>query len=292
MEIMKENKTGRTSMHSKIVGKALIFFAIVTVLGSGAALHAKEPASPLLDRYAFTLGSYFMNVDTEVRAGDSQGSLGTRVDFENDLDFPKTDELFRIEGQFLFKGRHQLNLGYYDLKRSAAGIITREIEWRDRVFPVNAEVSGSFDTTVTEISYTYWLVAKEKMAFGLHGGLQNLTMDIGANLGLQRLSNDVGGDLTIDEFVPLIGAEVRRAVTEKLMFRGLGRFVTFSDLGDISQIDVLDLAVGFEHKTFKKGGFGLAYKLLSFDLEVEKRLVRGDIGYSIDGVELYLRFGL
>lgn len=271
----------------------LTLMVLVTVLGA-PQLAAQDTFSPLLDRYTFTLGSYFTSVNSDVQANNPESGLGDRVDFESDLRFGSSDELFRFEGQFILKRRHQVNVAYYDLNRSASNTITREIEWRDRVFPVSAEVEGFFNTTVSELSYTYWWIAKDKVVLGINGGLQMVDIDVGVDL-VERTAGTLAADLGVAEPVPLIGFEVRSKLTEKLMFRGVGRFVTVSGLGDLSKVTVTDFSVGLEHRTFGKGGFGVAYKALDFDLDIEKdlplnRTLTGGVDYGFGGVEVFLRF--
>jgi hypothetical protein len=249
---------------------------------------AGETASPLIDPVEFTFGGYFFAVDTSVRADEVDGERGTDVDFEKDLDFASNDQIFRLGGSWVFKKRHQLNFTYYDFKRSSSTVLQREIQWRGRTFTINSEVGGFFNTEVIEFSYTYWLKASEKRAFGLNGGIQYLGLDIGASIrGAQ-----IGGrssDLPVDAPVPLVGLEYRRAMGEKFLFRGIARAVYVSGLEELKKAHVIDGTLAFEHQTFRNGGIGLAYRILDFRVEVERRFVAGDVGYRIDGAELYLR---
>lgn len=240
---------------------------------------------------AFTLGSYFISTDTDLEVEEKGTEIGDRFNFENDLGFDDSDNLFRIGGQFLIGSRHQINLDYYDFERDSSSVLQREITIGDQTFPISAEVEGFFNSSALEVSYTYWAVAKEKVAFGINAGVQNVTFDAGVDLTV-RPSVGIEPDLTVDELVPLIGVQVRTVVAKKLQFRAVGRFITASDLGDIKQIDVFDFALGFEHRTFGKGGFGLVYRGFITDVEVDKPLVRGDIGYDIQGFEAFLRFWL
>ena len=286
-EKLEAGRQGRGS------GLVLVLVLLTTVAGP-SMLAAQDTFSPLLDRYAFTLGSYFTSVNSDVQANNPETGFGDRVDFESDLGFGNSDELFRFEGQFIFKRRHQLNVAYYDLNRSASNLIERQIEWRDRVFPVSAEVEGFFNTEVAEVSYTYWWISRNKVVFGVNGGLQLIGIDVGVDL-LQRSVGTLAADLGVDAPVPLIGFEVRSRLTDKLMFRGIGRFVTYSGLGDLSKVTVTDFSVGLEHRTWGTGGFGIAYKALDFDLEIEKdlplnRKLTGGVDYGFSGVEVFLRF--
>jgi len=252
---------------------------------------AAESPSPLIRPYTLTFGSYFTAVDTDVSAEEDLENRGTRIDFESNLDFAAREELFRLEGQFLIKPRHQINFGYYELSRSASDILTREIEWRGQVFPVDAEVSGFFNTDVVELSYTWWWIANDTWVLGLNGGLQKIGLDIGVDLATANSGRGVGTDVAVDELVPLIGMEARRRITDQMMFRGVVRHIRWSDLGDLSKVALTDLSVGFEHQTFERLGIGLAFKLLSFDLDVEKRFISGEADYSISGVEFFFRYG-
>jgi hypothetical protein len=251
---------------------------------------AGETASPLIDRYAFTFGGYFFAVDTGVRADDVDGKRGTDVDFEKDLDFSNDDQLFRLAGQWVFKKRHQLNFAYSDFNRSSSTVIQQEIEWRGRTFSIDSEVTGTFNTQTIELSYTYWLMAKEKVAFGLNGGVLYLGFDIGASLrGAQIISAE--SDIPVDAPVPLVGFEFRRDMGRKFLFRGIARAVYISGIDEVEKARVIDAAIAVEHQTFKKGGIGLAYRLFDLSIEVERRFLTADIGYRITGFEFYLRAG-
>lgn len=291
---MNHNATNRPRGIT-VFGRTFLAVTLLLAMAAGArSSGAQDTFSPLLDRYTFTLGSYFTSVNSDVQANNPESGLGDRVDFETDLKFGNSDELFRFEGQFILKRRHQINVAYYDLNRSATNTITREIEWRDRVFPVDANVEGFFNTTVSEVSYTYWWIAREKVVFGINGGIQMVGIDVGVDL-VERTAGTLAADLGVDEPVPLIGFEVRSRLTDKLMFRGVGRFVTVSGLGDLSKVTVTDFSVGLEHRTWGTGGFGIAYKALDFDLDIEKdlplnRTLTGGVDYGFGGVEVFLRF--
>jgi len=260
----------------------------LSVLPLAVPASAGETASPLIDPYEFTLGGYFFAVDTSVRADEVDGERGTDVDFEKDLDFASSDQLFRVGGSWVFKKRHQLNFTYYDFNRSASSVLQREIAWRGRTFTINSEVGGFFNTQVIEFSYTYWLKASEKRAFGLNAGIQYVGLDIGASIRGAQIGSQ-SSDIPVDAPVPLIGFEYRRAMGEKFLFRGIARAVYVTGLDEVKKAHVIDGSLAFEHKTFKNGGIGLAYRILDFSIEVERRFVAGDVGYRIDGAELYLR---
>ena len=287
---MTATTTDRRTSHPGLNRCLILLMLLIAFAAAPGLVSAAEPISPLLDRYAFTLGSYFTAVDTDVQANDVERGLGTRLDFETDMGFSSSEELFRAEAQVIFKRRHQVNLGFYSLDRSSSKTIERQIEWSDRTFPVNADVYGFWNTDVIELSYTYWWIAREKSVFGVNAGFQIAGFDIGAGLETERLGLGIDSDVSVSAPVPLIGVEYRRQIGQKLMFRGIGRAVKWGSIEEITDVLIYDFALQFEHRTFKNGGIGIAYKLISFDVEFERRFVTGDFVYGLDGIEVFLRF--
>ncbi|MDH3745966.1 MAG: hypothetical protein OES47_12770, partial [Acidobacteriota bacterium] len=234
---------------------------------------------------------YFIGVDTDVRADELDGNRGDNVNFEQDLRFASSDQLFRFGGQFLFKPRQQLNVLFYELNRGSSATVPRDITWRDRTFTANSEVSGFFDTSVFELSYTYWWIARDNLVVGVNAGVQQLGIDVGLGLRATQQGSGINPDLAVDAPVPLVGFELRKPLGEKFLFRGIGRFVSVSGIEEIRKASVIDATLAVEHETFKHGGIGLAFQLLDVSVEVERRFAAGEVGYRIDGFELYLRAG-
>lgn len=286
-------------MPSRITKRRLMAFltrtvlvaAVLALLTGRVLLAAAAPPSRLLHSYSFTLGSYFTSVSTDVRADENLQQRATEVNFESDLDFSNSEELFRAEAQILVKSRHQLNFGYYELNRTASNLIQREIVWEDRVFPVTTDVTGIFNTEVFELSYTWWWKAEQEFVFGINAGVQQIAMGIGLELSSQATTDSISGEVGFEEFVPLVGLELRRSLTYNLTFRGLVRYITFSNLGDLQKAELIDAALGFEYRLLANASLGVAYKLLAFDLDIERRFVSGSVDYRLDGVEAFLRFG-
>lgn len=273
--------------------KISVFSCLVLVLVSGA-VSAPIQAAPgetheLLDRFSFTLGGFFTSVNTELRVDSTDGRLGDLLDFENELNLDASETLFRFSAEFLIKRRHQVKLGYYRLSRtSRPTTLTREIQFGDRTFPISVEVNAFFETEVIELSYTYWLVLKDKVAFGISaGGLNFFTFDA----GLQAEDANVGiieGNAGVDIPLPLFGVEVRYAIVPKLMLRGGIRFIAVSDIDGYSG-DSVDLSVALEHRTFQHFGFGIGFSSVSLNVDTEKRRFVGDLKYGISGVHVFAR---
>jgi hypothetical protein len=243
-------------------------------------------ASPVLDRYSFSLGGYFMDTRTQVRVDDAESDRGTEVDFEKDLGFGDNDELLRFEANWVFKGRHQLGIGYFDLNRFSTRTLDREIEWGDETFPVNAEIDSLINMKALDLNYTYWVIARERSAFGLSFGVQYLGLDADAALREDQLQGSA--DLAVDAPVPLLGFEWRHSLGSKFLFKSGGKAVYAEGLGDIKKARIFSGYLNLEHQTFEHAGFGLAFRGLDYRVDAERRLLAGRFGYRLAGFELYM----
>ena len=264
---------------------AVLFLAIA--LGGTAAAAAEGP--PLLDRFSFTVGSFFTSTDTDLRF-DGFDRIGDRFNFERNLAFDDSETLLRFNAEFRIKRRHLIRLGFYDLTRSATTVLEREIDFGEVTFPVSADVEAFFDTRVMELSYTYWLVLKDKAAFGLAaGGVNFFSFDVGLGTTGGQIEL-IEQEASTDVPVPLFGLEVRYAVAPKLRLRASGRLISVSGIGSYSG-SIVDLGADLEYRAFGNVGFGVAFSSISLDVEREERAFTGRVEYQINGFELFLRAG-
>jgi hypothetical protein len=253
------------------------------------AVLAADEESPLVEKWEFTLGSYFTSIDTEIQA-DSDQTSGTRLNFENDLGLDDSETLFRFTAGYRIKKRHQVNLGYFESSRSGATVLTREIQFRDRTIPVDFEVLGTFDFEILEVAYTYWPVLKDKLAVGVSGGL--LTYSFSTNVELAGERDLFGREeaAEADVPIPMLGFRLRYAIGPKLRLTTRALVIGGIEVGDYSG-NILDAGLGLEYRAFRNVGLGLSFDLRDFDIQIEKRLFTTDFQYTISSFQTYLEFG-
>lgn len=272
-----------------IIQVAALFVLLMGVTTISSA-QSDESENPLIDRFEFKLGGYFTSLDTTLRLDVDHEDFGTIIGFEDDLDFDKNQTLFRISGAMLLGSRHQLRLGYYSLDRSSSARIEEEFEWGDETFPFDADVDAFFNLDFIEFSYTYWAITKEKTALGVALGLVSVGLESGIGLQGDRdngISRET--DLKTDVPVPLLGVQVRHAIIPKLILLGGVDYIYISSLGDYSG-SVLFLNGGLEYRAFEHLGFGLGYSYGNLSVESTRRLFTGEIDYTMQGLQGYLRF--
>lgn len=272
------------------MNRACLVVVLLLLWGVGIpAAQADESENPLVDRIEVKLGGYFTNLDTRLRLDVSTEELGTIISLEDDLDFSHKETLFRTSGAVLFGRRHQLQLSYYKLARDSYATIDEEIEFEDEVFPINAEVTGFFDVVFAQLSYNFWAVTKERTALGISLGVVDVDLKAGIDLVEDTQGFSAETDLDTDVPVALLGLQLRQVIVPRLLFVGSAEYIYISSIGDYSG-NVLFLSGGLEYRAFEHVGFGLNYEYGNLEVDAEKGDFIGDLQFTVQGVQAYIRF--
>lgn len=249
------------------------------------AAPAVAAGTELVDKWEIRIGSYLASLDTDFRADPNNFEQGTAIDLEKDLGFDDSENLLRLTVAYRIK-RHQVAFGYYEFSRDASKRIPFEIEFQDEVFPVDALVDSRYDWTAVEGRYTYWPVMKAKTAVGVGAGVLRLSVGVLLEVGAGRLEQRIESEVDVDELIPELGAQVRHAVTPKLMFKA-GINGVFFDLEDIDG-EVIEVGAGFEHQTTKHVGVGASFSFFDLDVDDTKDRFVGTYEVTVSGLQVYL----
>ena len=231
-----------------------------------------------------------MNLSTEVRVDGRGGAIGTRLNFEKDLNLDDHKDTFNAALRWRFKERHFLELEYFRLDRSGFRRLDGEIRFGENVFPIGADIRSSFTTEVTRLGYSYRIVRNRDWGLAVGAGLH--VTRLRATLTEVAFENI---DVPIDETeiakvtapLPVIGLGGARRLGQKWAL--LARAQVFSV--EIDDIDgtITHGALYFEHDTFDRFGFGFGYDWFVVDVKTEEQFWRGNAQVRFHGPMLFLK---
>jgi hypothetical protein len=133
-------------------------------------------------RFKATAGAFFPVNNTEVEVNGTNGRIGTDIDFERDLGFQNNTVSFFGTFEWRASRRSRFNLEYFYLKRNSTKTLQKEIEFKDHVYPVNAEVAAFMDNQMIRFAYGYAIISKPKYELGLLIGAHIMLADVGVGL--------------------------------------------------------------------------------------------------------------
>lgn len=254
--------------------------AIVSLFLAPAAALAQDYW--LIDDFAIEASARSNDLDTTIRVDGPLG-LGTAVDLEEGLGLDEGEDNVGVTLEWRLGHRHLLGAGWASYQRDTTRTISQEIRIRDTVFPVNVDVRTEFDIETLTVSYHYFLVLHDRVAFGIGGGLRNYDFRIAAavnQLGLAE-SADVSGPL------PFVSVDWRYGLSPRWRLRAnAGYFDIEIDQYNGSQV-LAGLALEF--KALEHLGFGVAGDIGQLDVDVDANRWDGAIDSDIVGLRAFAR---
>ncbi|HSG98031.1 MAG TPA: hypothetical protein VLA11_08555 [Woeseiaceae bacterium] len=264
--------------------------AVTTLLAASARAADELDMQAELSPFSLRLGVYDMNLSTEVRVDGRGGNIGTRLDFEDDLNLDDNKDTFDAALRWRFKERHFLELEYFRLDRRGFRRLDGEIRFGEDVFPIGADIRSSFTTEVTRLGYSYRIVRNRDWGLAVGAGLHVTRLraaltevafdNIDVPIGVTEIAK-------VTAPLPVIGFGGARRLGTKWAL--LARAQVFAV--EIDDIDgtITHGALYFEHDTFDRFGFGFGYDWFVVDVKTEEDLWRGRAKVRFDGPMLFLK---
>ncbi|MFQ5995254.1 MAG: hypothetical protein ACE5K1_09165 [Acidiferrobacterales bacterium] len=267
----------------------LVFFATL----SSPALAAKKKDKPGWegwDRWNVDVGVFSAKQDTVLRLDATDGTVGTEIDFENNLNLDAREETPRIDVLWRYKKRSSLSLNYFKLEREGVGPLSVTLRWGDVVFdPVStSSVRSKYDIEVisAQWGYTFFRTRKWDARFTL--GI--FAMDIFAAIQdpADPVSSDQGDVLAP---LPVIGMGFDHKLTGKWHLQG--RFNYFNiEAEDEYKGTLTETNINATHHTFKNVGFGIGYSAMNLDVDSTDKDFSGFLNIKYKGPFAYVRVRL
>lgn len=226
---------------------------------------AQHGFEPLFDKFNFKVEGSWVDLSTEFRLDSELLGRGTALNFEDDLDLDASKTIPTLAFEWQIARKHRLGVRWQDISRTSSAQALTEIQWGDRIIPVDADISLGFDITQTFVDYAYFPWVKDRWAAGFGIGLR--VMRIQATLGWRGGNLELEGSSDVKGTGPLpyLYFEYRRLLTDNWrLMAGLGWLkVTIDDIDGGQDIGRL----GIEYLAGRRWAFGAAVNLAMVDVD-------------------------
>ncbi|WP_123864609.1 hypothetical protein [Chitinophaga barathri] len=165
-----------------------------------------KPTPPwYVDRFRVSAGVFFPINNTDVSVGTQDGTIGTNIDFENDLGFNKNTFTFMGDFQWRISRRSRLNFNYFRVARTSEYTLQRDITFGEHTYPVDGGIRAIFNTDIFRLSYGYAFFTNPKFEAGLLVGAHVVGLDAGIALYGNTASIEFRDDFGITAPLPDVG---------------------------------------------------------------------------------------
>lgn len=280
--------------------KKIITIAIVLTLAmlatSAYAREIKQPDSyysrkGISDNIMISAGFYLPTLSTNVRVDSTYLGQGTDIGFENMLDMDSSVMVLRADGHFRFFDWFSLQLGYYNISRSTTTTLNESIQFGNKTYTVNADVTGLFATEVIKAALAFSLLNDGNVEFGFSVGGNIIFLEASLSSYIGNVSESV------DEIAPLPlgGLFANFTISPGLFLKGTFEYFSLS----IDDIDgtALDCRAVIEYYPLDNIGIGAGVNL--FDINISMKNIKvsengihdtlsGKFDYTTTGLVAYL----
>jgi len=265
---------------------------LLTALSFPTATWAQDK-EPIPDRFQIDFGGFFVTrADTTLSLNAKSGpiSVGTQIDFHQDLGLPDSDTVPRIDGYYRWGKRSRVDFSYFKIDRSGTATTQNQIEWGDITIPAGTPLVSSFlDEEVFKVTYGFSFFNSPKAELGVDGGLFIADISVGISCpggGLGDCATPQRETADVTAPLPVIGAYFRYNISHRWRFVGKADFF-FLEFGDYKG-SLTDLRLNLEHHTWKHAGFGFGFNGIQTTLDYDTSSESGTLTNTIAGPQFYV----
>jgi hypothetical protein len=246
----------------------MLAVAVAWVIPSGAAGQDEarvSGADPFYERLKLRVAGFLAGSSTEVRLDAAEGEFGTELDFEDDLGLDDRDVLPAFDASYRFNRKSRIEASYFSLNREGTRELEATIEFGDRTFEANSQVTSHFDTDIFRVSYAFSFVNNPQAEFGFSAGLHIL--DVATGLANQGATIVIEKDTDITAPLPVFGLHGGYAFSPVISAWGRGQLFAISI--DRYSGALLDLYGGLQYDFSPHFGIAGGYQFYHVDVDVE-----------------------
>jgi len=267
--------------------KVLIAFGLLAV--SAGTVRAQSASLPW-EKGSIQFGGFITRSDTEVRVDSPTLGVGAVVDVENALGVGDEKFTYRIDGFYRFgeTRRHQIDLHYFDSRRTGNKVLEDTIQIGDTVFSVGAQFATELELRFINIDYSYAFFQDDRVRLSVAGGLHTT----GVHLKVDSPGLALFEDQSFTAPLPVVGLRGEVAVTERWRLKGSAD-VFYLQYDQVTGM-LADTSLAVEYLPFKHAGFGLGINSVRLQVKADGDNSQGpnldgELKFNFTGLLLYAR---
>lgn len=264
-----------TSFHCLVIP---VIILVTLTMSSASAQDLVQPGS---ERLGIDVGVFFPAFDSKVRLDANEFDLGDEIDFEDDLKLDKNLTVFRIDGYFRITKRNRVRAAHYRFRRDNTLRLETELEYGDTVFPIDISVDVLGKNTITEFSYMYSILQRERLELSAMVGFH--IMSFLSRITSSDLTLGESGDITAP--LPVFGAHFRYLITPEFQAEVAAQWFGI-EVGDFGG-SLTNLNASGKYFFHEYIGAGLGVNQFNMKIDLTSKDFHGKVRWKYTGLQLF-----
>jgi outer membrane protein len=207
---------------------------------------------------SFKAGYISLNPDG-IFAVNSGGIPGTKVDFDDDLNYDDSEELFAEIALNL--GNFRLAAGYLPIDFSGEGNLNQTLIFNGRSFLVNSKVSSSVDMDIYDLGLTWNILNIDDLPVRVQLGPELSVKVVDANVSMVDHTTGLSESDSLTAPVPTIGARAKVGLSDWVALVGRVGYMEYDGNS------FLDVDGQIEFSPIPLVGIFAGYRYLDLDID-------------------------
>ncbi len=239
-------------------------------LGQGVGGSYYQQQRGMDERFRLDVGGFFQEFTTTLSLSNAAGTVGTEVNFEDDLGQDARQTNVRVDGYWRFGLHGRLDFGYRAWNRSNSHSISRDITWGDATYRAGATVDTKLRVSVAEMYYAYSFINNGDLELGAGLGFSTYftaaeisgTATVSSSGGSQSVSGTTSGRSLVAP-IPALKAYFNYALYPRLF--ASGSFHGITGTIDSYHASMVDWRAGLDWVFSKNFGAGATYNYVKIE---------------------------
>ena len=261
-------------------------------MGLALLLGGAAEAQRFDDVVSIKVEAYFAGIGSHARIGTESGSIGTDIDFEDQLGMDANQVLPALEIGWRINDDWVLQGQYYGLQRRSEKTLDSAITVGDTTYPVNARVGAGFDSDIYRFTINNLVFQRNRLELGLGIGLHATDFNV-----------FVEGQGSVGELQSSIHREQRKIFAPLSTVGAIGQWEPARRVTLFGRVDWLSLTIddysgrlinaeaSASYTLHRYVDVGVSYRFVDYELRVRRNNWRGEVDYQFSGPAVFLRAG-
>ncbi len=262
--------------------KDQVIFIVLMLVWSVPPLAHAEVAIDLKDdsQWSISIGGFWAATGTTVRIDSSDGSPGSTISGEDDLDWDERAFSPFVALNYRFNKNHFLLLSFWSLRRDGVRDIAVDLNIGDTTYTLGSTLDSEFITDIYRLTYGYNFYQTEQTTFAFLLGLHvtNLKFDIRA-VGNSGTTYQGAADAIAP--LPTLGLSASYKLNQDWYLSGWIQGMALEYLEYDGKM--LNGSFAITYKPFKYLGFSAGGTVFDFNLNSSDADALGEFDYEYAG---------
>ncbi len=192
-------------------------------------------------------------------AVDGGGLAGSKIDFDHDLNFDDSEELFAEIALNL--GNFRLALGYLPIDFSGKGNLNQTVIFNGKTFLINSEVSSTVDMDIYDLGLTWNILNIDDLPIRVQFGPELSVKVVDADVSMVDHTTGLRESDSVIAPVPTIGVRTRLGLADWAALVGRVGYMQYNDN------NFLDIEGQVEFSPVPLVGVFAGYRYLALDVD-------------------------